>query len=90
MTATPRIRTPQTVADPCTPAEIADRLELGRNTVRQWIHRGHLGAPDWTPAGTNLWDWNRLVELDRVRARITDLELEAATTLAILEDGPHR
>jgi len=38
-------------------AEIAERLNVARNTVDQWRFRDLLPEPQWTVGGRPAWDW---------------------------------
>ncbi len=43
--------------DPVGLTEIADRLDVGRQTAQNWRTRGVLPEPRWNPSAGPLWDW---------------------------------
>ncbi len=55
------------MADPVGLKEIAERLEVRRQTAAMWHYRQLLPAPRWTVSGQPAWDWS-------------DIEPWAATT----------
>ena len=40
--------------------EIADRLGVAHQTVRQWRRRGLLPAPSWVVSGVPIWEWTTI------------------------------
>lgn len=44
------------------PDEVADLLQVARNTLAQWRHRGHLPAPDLTLSGLPIWERHTVTE----------------------------
>lgn len=45
------------MTEPVGISEIADRLEVRRQTVAIWHHRGQLPEPRWTVSGNPAWEW---------------------------------
>jgi hypothetical protein len=48
--------------DPVGLAEISERLEVQRQTVDAWRHRGRLPEPRSVLSGNPLWDWKLDIE----------------------------
>jgi hypothetical protein len=42
--------------------EIADRLDVKRETVAMWKQRGLLPPARWTVSGEDAWDWHQDIE----------------------------
>lgn len=47
---------PTTYPQPIGIHEVADMLDVARNTVDSWRHRGLMPEPDWTVGGRPAWD----------------------------------
>jgi len=41
-------------------AEIADRLDVPKDTVNKWRHRGLLPDPDYSLAVGPVWEWSTI------------------------------
>ena len=54
----PGVSVPFEPTEPVGLTEIARRLKVADQTVRQWAHRGVLPPPTWPKdVGRNLWQW---------------------------------
>lgn len=51
-------------------AEIAGRLDVKRQTVDQWRHRGLLPEPEWTVSGNPAWKWQTIERWARDTGRL--------------------
>jgi hypothetical protein len=59
-----------TKADPVGIAEIAERLNVRRQTVDIWRHRDLLPEPEWTVGGRPAWDWSTIKEWAKGTGRL--------------------
>lgn len=50
--------------------EIAERLDVQRKTVDQWLQRGIFPASSWTVGGRPAWDWDAVEEWARATKRL--------------------
>lgn len=57
-------------AEPVGLAEIAERLNVERNTVDQWRHRSVLPEPRWSVGGRPAWDWSDITAWAKETGRL--------------------
>lgn len=61
-----------TKADPVGIAEIAERLNVKRQTVDIWRHRDLLPEPRWMVGGRPAWNWDDIEKWARDSGRLPE------------------